>query len=76
MSVLIETYAFSNGNEIAKIGFGTWLLKDGDECYNAVADALRLGWAAIGGNPSRFSSWSDKLTPWAVRMPSSKRTMR
>ena len=32
--------------------------------------------AAIEGNPSRFSSWSDKLTPWAVRMPSSKRTTR
>ena len=47
MSVLIETYALSNGNQIPKIGFGTWLLKEGDECYNAVADALRLGYRHI-----------------------------
>ena len=47
MSVLIETYALSNGDQIPKIGFGTWLLKEGDECYNAVADALRLGYRHI-----------------------------
>ena len=47
MSVLIETYALSNGNQIPKIGFGTWLLKEGEECYNAVADALRLGYRHI-----------------------------
>ncbi len=47
MSVLIETYTLSNGNQIPKIGFGTWLLKDGDECYNAVADAVRLGYRHI-----------------------------
>ena len=27
MSVLTETYALSNGDQIPKIGFGTWLLK-------------------------------------------------
>jgi diketogulonate reductase-like aldo/keto reductase len=47
MSVLTETYALSNGDQIPKIGFGTWLLKDGDECYNAVADALHLGYRHI-----------------------------
>jgi diketogulonate reductase-like aldo/keto reductase len=47
MSVLTETYTLSNGNQIPKIGFGTWLLKEGDECYNAVADALRLGYRHI-----------------------------
>jgi hypothetical protein len=45
--VLIETYALSNKDQIPKIGFGTWLLKEGDECYNAVADALRLGYRHI-----------------------------
>ena len=44
MSVLAETHTLSNGNPIPKIGFGTWLLKEGDECYNAVADALRIGY--------------------------------
>jgi diketogulonate reductase-like aldo/keto reductase len=47
MSVLIETCNLSNGNQIPKIGFGTWLLKEGDECYQAVADALRLGYRHI-----------------------------
>ena len=47
MSVLTDTYTLNNGDRIPKIGFGTWLLKDGDECYNAVADALRLGYRHI-----------------------------
>jgi diketogulonate reductase-like aldo/keto reductase len=47
MTVLIETYTLSNGSQIPKVGFGTWLLKVGDECYNAVADALRLGYRHI-----------------------------
>ena len=47
MSVLTETDTLSNGDQIPKIGFGTWLLKEGDECYNAVADALRLGYRHI-----------------------------
>ena len=47
MSVLIETFALSNGDQIPKIGFGTWLLKEGDECYTAVADALRIGYRHI-----------------------------
>src|SRR5829696_6521937 len=47
MSVLTETFALSNGDQIPKIGFGTWLIKEGEECYNAVADALRVGYRHI-----------------------------
>jgi diketogulonate reductase-like aldo/keto reductase len=47
VSVLIETYTLSNGCQIPKVGFGTWLLKEGDECYNPVADALRVGYRHI-----------------------------
>jgi diketogulonate reductase-like aldo/keto reductase len=47
VSVLTGAYTLSNGDQIPKIGFGTWLLKEGDECYNAVADALRLGYRLI-----------------------------
>ena len=47
MSVLTETFTLSNGDQIPKIGFGTWLLNEGDECYDAVADALRLGYRHI-----------------------------
>src|SRR6188472_882469 len=47
MSVLTEAYTLRNGTQIPQVGFGTWLLEEGDECYNAVADALRLGYRHI-----------------------------
>ena len=47
MSALTETFPLANGTNIPKVGFGTWLLKEGDECYNAVSDALRLGYRHI-----------------------------
>jgi diketogulonate reductase-like aldo/keto reductase len=47
VSVLTDTSALSNGDRIPRVGFGTWLLKEGDECYNAVADALRVGYRHI-----------------------------
>ena len=47
MTVLTDTYPLSNGDQIPKIGFGTWLLAEGEECYRAVADALRLGYRHI-----------------------------
>jgi diketogulonate reductase-like aldo/keto reductase len=47
MSVLTDTYALSNGDRIPKVGFGTWLLEEGDECYHAVADALRTGYRHV-----------------------------
>jgi len=47
MSVLTETYTLANGDRIPKIGFGTWLLAEGAECYDAVTDALRLGYRHI-----------------------------
>lgn len=58
MSALTDTYALSNGNQIPKIGFGTWLLKDGDECYHAVADALRLGYRHIDTARAYFNEAS------------------
>ncbi len=47
MTVLTDTSTLANGDRIPKVGFGTWLLKEGDECYRAVADALRLGYRHI-----------------------------
>ncbi len=47
MRALTDTYTLSNGNPVPKIGFGTWLLKEGDECHNAVTDALHLGYRHI-----------------------------
>ena len=47
MSVLTEAYTLRNGTQIPQVGFGTWLLEEGDECHDAVADALRLGYRHI-----------------------------
>ncbi|HEY8305391.1 MAG TPA: aldo/keto reductase [Lapillicoccus sp.] len=47
MSVLTEAYTLRNGTQIPQVGFGTWLLEEGNECYDAVADALRLGYRHI-----------------------------
>lgn len=47
MSTLTDTTTLSNGVEIPLVGFGTWLLKEGDECYDAVASALRAGYRHI-----------------------------
>ena len=47
MSILTETYKLSNGLEIPKVGFGTWQTPDGDVAYQAVRDALDLGYRHI-----------------------------
>lgn len=47
MSALTETFPLTSGTTIPKIGFGTWLLKEGDECYEAVAEALKAGYRHI-----------------------------
>lgn len=47
MSALTETLTLANGNQIPTVGFGTWLLAEGDECYHAVAEALRVGYRHI-----------------------------
>ena len=47
MSALTDSHALANGDHIPKVGFGTWLLKDGDECYGAVREALAAGYRHI-----------------------------
>ncbi len=47
MSALTQTLPLANGDAIPVVGFGTWLLKEGDECYDAVAEALRAGYRHI-----------------------------
>ena len=32
MSALTDTVKLATGEEIPTVGFGTWLLKEGDEC--------------------------------------------
>lgn len=42
-----EFYVLSNGINIPKIAFGTWQVKPGDEAYNSVLTALKLGYKHI-----------------------------
>jgi diketogulonate reductase-like aldo/keto reductase len=42
-----EFYVLSNGVKIPKIAFGTWQVKPGDEAYNSLSRALKLGYKHI-----------------------------
>ena len=44
MNALTETTTLVTGAPIPRIGFGTWLLDEGEQCYRAVSEALRLGY--------------------------------
>ncbi|SMH42729.1 Aldo/keto reductase [Rathayibacter oskolensis] len=44
MPALTDTFTLSNGVTIPKIGFGTWQIPDGPEAYDAVTEALRVGY--------------------------------
>lgn len=42
-----ELFTLNNGVKIPAIGFGTWQIANGDECYNACLSALRAGYRHI-----------------------------
>lgn len=42
-----EFYLLSNGVKIPKIAFGTWQIAKGDEAYNSVLSAIKLGYRHI-----------------------------
>lgn len=43
----MEHYTLHNGVTIPKIGFGTWQIPDGEEAYNSVAHALKVGYTHV-----------------------------
>ncbi|MDQ8766743.1 MULTISPECIES: aldo/keto reductase [Streptococcus] len=43
----MENYTLSNGVKIPKIGFGTWQISEGEEVYNSVSHALKLGYTHV-----------------------------
>jgi len=47
MSALTDTHPLANGNHIPQVGFGTWLLKEGEECYGAVREAIAAGYRHV-----------------------------
>ena len=58
MNALNQTLTLATGYLIPRIGFGTWLLKEGDECYDAVSNALRLGYRHIDTARGYFNEGS------------------
>ena len=46
MTILTETYTLSNGVEIPKVGYGTWMIED-DKAAEAVKKAIELGYRHI-----------------------------
>ena len=46
MTILTETYTLSNGVEIPKVGYGTWMIEDG-KAAEAVKKAIELGYRHI-----------------------------
>ena len=47
MNYLTETYRLANGVKMPKVGFGTWQIKPGDDAYQAVSQALSVGYRHI-----------------------------
>jgi diketogulonate reductase-like aldo/keto reductase len=47
MSILTETFPLTSGHRIPKVGFGTWQIPEGSEAYDAVTEALRVGYRHI-----------------------------
>lgn len=42
-----SVYQLSNGVKMPVLGFGTWQVKDGEEAYHSVLEALRVGYRHI-----------------------------
>ena len=47
MPILTDTFPLSSGRRIPKVGFGTWQIPEGPEAYDAVTEALRVGYRHI-----------------------------
>ncbi|AVL00709.1 aldo/keto reductase [Pediococcus inopinatus] len=47
MSVLTDTFELANSVKIPKVGFGTWQTPAGDVAYQAVLNALKVGYRHI-----------------------------
>lgn len=43
----METYTLANGVRVPKIGFGTWQIPEGEEVYQAVRHALKVGYTHV-----------------------------
>ena len=69
MRALTDTLPSATATPIPKIGFGTWLLKEGDECHNAVTDALRSGLPAYRHRPRLLQRGLGRAGGAGLRYP-------
>lgn len=44
---MIESMTLNDGHKIPAIGFGTWQIEEGEAAYNAVSEALKVGYRHI-----------------------------
>lgn len=47
MAVLTDKFSLANGTTIPQVGFGTWQIPGGQTAYDAVANALKVGYRHI-----------------------------
>lgn len=65
----MDYYILNNGVKIPKIGFGTWQIENGNICYEAVKNALKVGYrhidtaSAYGNEESVGKAIKDSLLP-------------
>ena len=61
MKSLKDEFTLANGVGMPCVGFGTWQIPPGDDTFNAVTEAIRVGYrhidtAAIYGNEESVGS--------------------
>ena len=44
---MFDNFVLNNGKLIPKVGFGTWRIPSGDETFNAVTNAINVGYTLI-----------------------------
>lgn len=59
-----EYFILNNGIKIPAIGFGTWQVADGEECYNSCLWALRAGYRHID---TAFAYGNEKSVARAIK---------
>ncbi len=64
MSILTDVFPLSSGHHIPKIGFGTWQIPEGQEAYDSVSEALRVGYRHID---SALAYGNEKSVGRAIR---------
>ena len=55
MSSSLKYFSLSNNTQIPSIGFGTWLIENGDSAVKNISDALKCGYRHIDTAAAYFN---------------------